>query len=76
MSVFISGVDTCPYLIDLPSSHLSDGGNIMGARRAASIVANSLECKSWLRQEEGGALSNPFEAFWDESSSDEESEVE
>ena len=64
------------YLIDLPSSHLSDGGNIMGARRAASIVANSLECKSWLRQEEGGALSNPFEAFWDESSSDEESEVE
>ena len=50
----------------------SDGGNIMGARRAASIVANSLECKSWLRLEERGALSNPFEAFWDESSSSEE----
>ena len=41
----------------------------MGARRASSIVANSLECKSWLRLEERGALSNPFMAFWDESSS-------
>mmetsp|Transcript_35240 Transcript_35240/g.57465 ORF Transcript_35240/g.57465 Transcript_35240/m.57465 type:complete len:124 (-) Transcript_35240:228-599(-) len=55
-----------------------DSGNIMGARRAASIVANTLECKSWLRDEKGrGALSNPFtELFWDEedSSSDSDSD--
>lgn len=54
-----------------------DSGNIMGARRAASIVANTLECKSWLRQEEGGALSNSFQLFWDEddsSSSDSDSD--
>ena len=51
-----------------------DSGNIMGARRAASIVANALECKSWLRDEKGrGALANPFtELVWgeDDSSSD------
>ncbi|KAL7533690.1 hypothetical protein ACHAXR_008539 [Thalassiosira sp. AJA248-18] len=54
-----------------------DSGNIMGARRAASIVANTLECKSWLREGDGhGALSNPFELFWDEddSSSDSDSD--
>ena len=50
-----------------------DSGNIMGARRAASIVANALECKSWLRQEEG-ALANPFELFWDEEDSSSEDE--
>ena len=52
-------------ILDLPSSHLSlsDGGNIMGARRAASSSFNSLECKSWLRQEEGGALSIPSKHF-------------
>mmetsp|Transcript_14442 Transcript_14442/g.34820 ORF Transcript_14442/g.34820 Transcript_14442/m.34820 type:complete len:486 (-) Transcript_14442:52-1509(-) len=53
-----------------------DGGNVMGARRAASIVANALECKSWLRQEEGGALSNPFQLFWDEDSSSSDSDSE
>lgn len=49
----------------------------MGARRAASIVANTLECKSWLREsDDRGALSNPFELFWDEddSSSDSDSD--
>lgn len=51
-----------------------DGGNIMGARRAASIVANSLECKSWLRDSDsggalGGALCNSFQLFWDEDDS-------
>ena len=50
-----------------------DSGNIMGARRAASIVANALECKSWLRKEEG-ALANPFELFWDEEDSSSEDE--
>lgn len=45
-----------------------DSGNIMGARRAASIVANTLECKSWLREGQG-ALSNKFQLFWDEDDS-------
>ena len=43
-------------------------GNIMGARRAASIVANTLGCKSWLREGQG-ALSNKFQLFWDEDDS-------
>lgn len=50
-----------------------DAANVMGARRAASIVANALECKSWLRQEDG-ALSNKFQllefSYVDDSSSD------
>ena len=51
-----------------------DSGNIMGARRGASIVANSMECKSWLRDEEGGALANPFQLFQDDETTDSESE--
>ena len=54
--------------------HTFKGGNIMGARRAASIVANALECKSWLREEESGALSNPFQLFWDEDDSSSDSD--
>ena len=51
-----------------------DSGNIMGARRGASIVANTLECKSWLRDEQGrGALANPFQLF---ESTDSESDSE
>ena len=48
-----------------------DSGNIMGARRAASIVANALECKAWLRDSDSrGALSNRFDQlFWDEEDS-------
>lgn len=48
-----------------------DSGNIMGARRAASIVANALECKAWLRDADSrGALSNRFDQlFWDEEDS-------
>ena len=51
-----------------------DGGNIMGARRAATIVSNALECKSWLRREGVGALSNPFHMLSDDgdSSSDDD----
>ena len=45
-----------------------DAGNIMGARRAASIVAGALDCKSWLRKEEG-TLSNKFHAFLDDDES-------
>ena len=48
-------------------------GNIIGARRAVSTFANALECKSWLRKEEG-ALANPFELFWDEEDSSSEDE--
>jgi hypothetical protein len=53
-----------------------DGGNIMGARRAANIVANALECKSWLRREGVGALSNPFHLLTEDgdSSSDDDDE--
>ncbi|KAK1736822.1 FAD-NAD(P)-binding protein [Skeletonema marinoi] len=48
-----------------------DSGNIMGARRAASLVANALECKAWLRDADSrGALSNRFDQlFWDEEDS-------
>jgi hypothetical protein len=47
-----------------------DAGNLMGIRRAALVVANSLECRSWLREK---ALVNPFEALGF-SDSDTESE--
>jgi hypothetical protein len=40
-----------------------DSGNIMGMRRAAQLVANALDCHSWLRET---ALVNPFEAFMDD----------
>ena len=39
-----------------------DAANIMGARRAASIVANAIGSKNWLRQNDG-ALSNKFKAY-------------
>ena len=39
-----------------------DAANIMGARRAATIVANAIGSKNWLRQNDG-ALSNKFGAF-------------
>ncbi|KAL7476517.1 hypothetical protein ACHAW6_002373 [Cyclotella cf. meneghiniana] len=51
-----------------------DSGNIMGAHRGASIVANSMECKAWLCDEEGGALANPFQLFQDNETTDSESE--
>eukprot|EP00804_Cyclotella_cryptica_P018221 CCRYP_005960-RA/>CCRYP_005960-RA protein AED:0.03 eAED:0.03 QI:75/1/1/1/1/1/3/59/463 len=53
-----------------------DSGNIMGARRGASIVANTLECKAWLRDKEGGALANPFQLLWDDETTDSESEID
>ena len=53
-----------------------DGGNIMGARRAATNVSNALECMSWLRREGVGALSNPFQmlSYDGDSSSDDDSD--
>ena len=49
-----------------------DGSNLMGARRAASIVANTLECKQWLREgSQGGALANKFHLFMEDSSDSE-----
>ena len=50
-----------------------DGGNVMGARRAANIVANALECKSWLRKEGVGALSNPFHLLTEDDDDDDSS---
>mmetsp|Transcript_20580 Transcript_20580/g.59723 ORF Transcript_20580/g.59723 Transcript_20580/m.59723 type:complete len:484 (-) Transcript_20580:3150-4601(-) len=47
-----------------------DAGNLMGSRRAAQLVANSLDCRSWLREK---ALANPFEALFMDDSSDDES---
>ncbi|KAL3807651.1 hypothetical protein ACHAXA_000679 [Cyclostephanos tholiformis] len=53
-----------------------DGGDIMGARRAATNVSNALECMSWLRREGVGALSNPFQmlSYDGDSSSDDDSD--
>mmetsp|Transcript_38979 Transcript_38979/g.94250 ORF Transcript_38979/g.94250 Transcript_38979/m.94250 type:complete len:408 (-) Transcript_38979:252-1475(-) len=51
-----------------------DAGNLMGMRRGATIVANTLGCRSWLR-ETGNILANRFGAF-DLSSSDEETDSE
>ena len=46
-----------------------DGANLMGARRAASIVANTLECKQWLREgDQCSALANKFHLFMEDSS--------
>lgn len=52
-----------------------DAGNLMGMRRGATIVANSLRCHSWLR-ETGNLLSNRYGAFDDSSSSEEETDSE
>lgn len=37
-----------------------DAGNLMGIRRAALVIADSLDCRCWLREK---ALVNPFEAL-------------
>jgi lysine/ornithine N-monooxygenase len=54
-----------------------DSANLNGIRRAASIIANALECRCWLRNEETKVLSNTYSIFWDssddESDSDEDS---
>lgn len=51
-----------------------DSANIMGIRRAASIVANALECRCWLR-DDSKVLANSYEMlFDDDSSSDEEND--
>lgn len=51
-----------------------DSANLAGMRRAASVVANALDCRSWLRTKQG-ALSNPFESLeWDDDDTESESE--
>jgi hypothetical protein len=51
-----------------------DAGNLMGIRRAALVIADSLDCRCWLREK---ALVNPFEALLlSDSDSDTESEDE
>jgi len=48
-----------------------DAGNLMGARRGATIIANALDCRSWLR-EKGNIFANRYNLFAsdDDSSSD------
>ena len=50
-----------------------DAGNLMGIRRAAQIVTNSLDCRCWMR--ESDVLSNRFDVFLldDETDSDDSS---
>ena len=50
-----------------------DAGNLMGMRRAATLVANALECRGWLREK---ALANPYMALQDSSDSDSDSDTE
>lgn len=44
-----------------------DASNLMGISRAAETVSNALNSKTWLRENESNVLSNPFEAFMDDS---------
>ena len=51
-----------------------DGGNLMGIRRGAQIIANTLECRCWLRKK---VLTNVFDSlYYDDSESDTESTSE
>lgn len=50
-----------------------DAGNIMGISRAAETVANALDSKLWIRDEDSNVLKNPFDIFGE---SDTESETE
>ena len=57
-----------------------DAGNLMGARRGATLIANALDCRSWLR-EKGNIFANRYSLFAmedddDSSSSDSESSTE
>jgi lysine/ornithine N-monooxygenase len=52
-----------------------DSANLMGIRRAAEIIANALECRTWLRSE-SNVLQNPFVALTqDESDNEYDSDV-
>lgn len=49
-----------------------DAANLMGMRRAAKVVVQSLGLRQWLRQDAcANVYRNPFEAFADNSSDDE-----
>lgn len=53
-----------------------DAGNLMGARRGASLIANALDCRAWLRTT-GNIFANRYSVFDDDdesSSSDASSE--
>lgn len=48
-----------------------DAGNLMGARRAAQIIANKLDCRSWLREEDNILAQNRFDSLlWSDSEDD------
>jgi hypothetical protein len=48
-----------------------DASNLMGIRRAASIVSyHALACRSWLREAQSPVLANRFHALWSDSESE------
>jgi hypothetical protein len=47
-----------------------DAANLMGMRRAALTIAQSLQCRGWLREK---ALTNPFAALFDDDDDDDDS---
>jgi len=76
------GVEQAPKLYQWPALHTlpSTACNILvigGSRQcAAQIVANSLDCRCWMR--EADVLSNRFKAFLhddDETDSDDEADI-
>jgi hypothetical protein len=46
-----------------------DAANLMGMRRAALTIAQSLQCRGWLREK---ALTNPFAALFDDDDDDDD----
>jgi hypothetical protein len=55
------------------SLHIGPGAaNLAGMRRAALIVANALNCRTWLR--ECSVLKNPYDVFRFDEETESESE--
>jgi hypothetical protein len=50
-----------------------DAGNLMGMRRGATIIANTLGCRSWLR-DKGNLYANRYIIFEDDETSDTDAE--
>lgn len=51
-----------------------DAANLMGIARAAETVANAMNSKGWLREEEANVYRNPFDVFDDDSSDSSDSD--
>jgi hypothetical protein len=48
----------------------------MGARRAAQLIANRLDCRSWLREEDNILAQNRFDSLLWSDSEEEDSDDE